>query len=221
MEKEMKKPGKDTVGNYKFMKTPVFSKIVEKFEGDDYMMSDEKLSAIISLIDEGTLYSAETYGCTKKTYDRVYEARNLMAANGTGHAFTVPNYSKAKDAAKDFIKFYYSDKATQIFVDEQHLMPVVNFSDSREIDISSWSAWSKNCYDIHQSSVLFSIDGRNSKSEVFSIAAAGAYGRLGIVPTLSTNPESQSYQSASEIWKTLKSEAARNAEAYIVDSGII
>lgn len=221
MEKEMEKLGNGTLGNFKLMKTPVFSKIVEKFEGADKNMADSKLSAIIDLIDAGTPYATETYGCLESTYNRVYEARNLMAANSTGHAFTVPNYATAKAAAKDFIKFYYSDKATEIFVNEQHLVPVVNFSDDRTIDASSWSAWSQNCYDIQRSSRLFSIDGRNSKHEVFSISGAGAYGRLAIVPTLSTNPQSMTYQSASQIWATLKSEAERNAEAYIIDSGII
>ena len=220
MEKEMQKIG-ETVGNFKLMKTPVFSKIVEKFEGADYKMSDTKLSAIIDLIDAGTPYANATYGCLESTYNRVKEARNLMGSNNTGHAFTVPNYATAKDAAKEFIKFYYSDVATEIFIDEQHLAPVVNFSDDRTVDISSWSAWSKNCYEIQKSSRMFTIKGSNSKHEVFSIAGAGAYGRLSVVSTLSTNPLSSSYQSASQIWSLLKSEALRNAEAYVIDSGII
>ena len=220
LEKEMKKENK-TVGNFKLMKTPVFSKVVEKFEGADKEMSDEKLSEIIDLIDAETPYSEGVYGCMNSTYEKVKEARCLMAGNTTGHAFTIPNYATGKEAAKEFIKFYFSDKATRIFVNEEHLMPVVNYSNGDEIDISTWSQWAKDCFNIQKNCRLFSIDGRNSKHEVFSIAGAGAYARLGVVSTLSTNPLSQSYQSASALWKTLKNETARNAETYIVDSGII
>ena len=51
LEKEMEKLGQGEVGTFKMMRTPVFSKIVERFEGADKDMSDSKLSAIIGLID--------------------------------------------------------------------------------------------------------------------------------------------------------------------------
>ena len=218
MEKEIQKVN-GQVGSYKTMKTPVFSQITEKFVGDDKDMDDKTLCEIIDLVDAGTAYSDTVYPCTEATYERVKEARNLTPSNATGHTFTIPNYSPAKEASKEFIKFYYSDKATKIMMDELQLPSVVNYSNGTSHDTSSWSAWSKNSYELFTNSILFSYEGKNSKHDVFAYGKPGAYGRVSLIKYLSADSTTTSYMDADGIWALIESETAKNAKYYLIQSG--
>lgn len=111
-ETEMTKTAKNDgiTDQFAFMKTPVISTIVEKLE--DKNMSDETLSAVISAIDSG----ATSYdGVSAADFAKIKEARSLVLPVGN-HIALIPDYSNAKELAKDFLLFFATDKANEIFI---------------------------------------------------------------------------------------------------------
>ena len=68
------------------------------------------------------------------------------------HDAFIPNYSVAKDAAKRFLKFYYSDKAMRIMA-ETAQSPVPVKLTSGTIDTSSWSSFTKECFEMSKSNI--------------------------------------------------------------------
>ena len=134
MESEMKND--EALGKYDFkiMKTPILSSLVSKLG-----LSETKLREAIDYID-GEIATTDV---DAKIIERLREARNVVHSVGFHCQVFIPEYSAAKDTAKDFLKFMYSDEGIQIYLDTLHFMPPVNFSDKTldEIDTTGYSAF--------------------------------------------------------------------------------
>ena len=117
---EMKSNSEATASNLKMMRTPVISALAYPDEnGYDRLPSvedDKELAAVIRKMDDdiafgrGVALSGPGFEITREDYDRIYEARYIGAPGCDSSLCVIPEYSIAKRAAKDFIKFIYSDE---------------------------------------------------------------------------------------------------------------
>ena len=140
--------------NFRMMKNPVISSIVDKCpsikgEGEDEdedkgKAADKELSALIKAIDAGsTALSGNGYEVSQADYDRVKKARNLMYNNGAEQYVFIPKYSVAQEGAKEFLRYFYSDEGLASFLNHTGCMNSANFTDSSKLDVSKLSAWGK------------------------------------------------------------------------------
>lgn len=152
---EMKSVG--GLEKFEMMKTPVISAIINKLttvetEGDLRKL----ITAIDSVTDgekalsdyaEGENYNVEGLSVAKADWEYVSAARNMVAANYAGSSATIPNYSNAKDGAKEFLKFMYSDEGYKVFTDKVHCtLPLT--MDSGEVNTKEWNSYEINQYDL-------------------------------------------------------------------------
>lgn len=131
-ENEMRANYKEDKNRYdiRFMQMPVLSAIVENtglythdkayntLTDAEKAAYDEKLSAIISVIDKnGTLTDAQAAVAelTQADFDKIKEARRIVYGV-EDHVAYVPSYATAKDLAKDFLLFMGSDVACETFM---------------------------------------------------------------------------------------------------------
>jgi ABC-type glycerol-3-phosphate transport system substrate-binding protein len=131
-------PGMD----FRFMKLPIISSITERFAaGSD--KSDAKLREIVDYIDGGKTGAAPA-NVTPADIARVEEARNVVYVMNSMYNF-VPAYANAKQAAKDFLQYMYSDAGLAILAESLKTMPYAAFSDpANKPDTSGWSPFAKS-----------------------------------------------------------------------------
>lgn len=140
LETEMSKNGTDLSDkNFRIMKTPVFSGVVDVLELD----TEEKLIAVIDYVDDGEK-GEKPVGISDEDIDRVREMRNLTYTSGMETNAFIPSYAEGKETAKDFLKFVYSQEGAEIILETNHLVPLWYKGDIGEIDTSKWSNFSKS-----------------------------------------------------------------------------
>lgn len=107
-------PGLQKTYDYdvRLMRMPVLSSVREKTS----IESDEKMAALIREIDEGKAYADITVtGISEKDYNTVKTARSINNLGGGVTNMAVPSYATAKELALDFVRFFATDKAQEIF----------------------------------------------------------------------------------------------------------
>ncbi len=147
VENEMKSNG--TSAEIRMMKTPVISSLAGKLG-----ITERQLSIIVASIDGETLTSQEQTALDSlqsskpDAIEAVRAVRNVSQSEmAQFHAF-VPNYASAKGAAKEFLKFYYSDEATKIIYDTTHMPSPVKLT-TETVNTSGWSDFAKQCLQLH------------------------------------------------------------------------
>ena len=99
----------------KFMKTPVISDIIRHPDCCDTIENDAELSALIKAIDEGSnALKGEGYDVDRKAFDKVSAARHYIYVEPASNVY-IPIYAKAKEEAKNFLKYLYSDEGLKIY----------------------------------------------------------------------------------------------------------
>ena len=112
LENEMKKISKVDTSNIMPMRTPVISAIADKlsFAADSETVRETNLRALVDYADGG---AKPTYA-EESTVDAdaaiVSAARKVTYTIGNSHQAVIPVYATAKEGAKEFLKFMYSDK---------------------------------------------------------------------------------------------------------------
>lgn len=186
------------------MKTPVISSIVEKLEYS--AMTDKELSSVISAIDDNKDYAATKTATgisrlTENDYKRIREARTLRYNSLSGQNFFIPNYSDAKDGAKDFMKYMYSDEGLLIFLDTVHLRNAADLDDPTKLNFDGWSNWDKYHYELagyYENGLLDSRD----VSDLFIIQGFDSFLRTSIIPKL-TAKNAKDVLTAAQIWDSM------------------
>lgn len=138
--------------NFKMMKVPVISSIVDRMEIDD----DGDLQDIIRIVDAAggdksaiPASAVETYG--QGDIDIVWEARNMMGSISDQSSIIVPEYSRAKEATMTFLKFYFSDRAMRIMMDATKTpAPVARFGDGSIYDVSNENDWIRQQFEYNR-----------------------------------------------------------------------
>lgn len=195
---EMKSNTEATATDLKMMKTPVISSIRDK---TTTIASDTELCALIDAIDaadskESVALQGEGYDVNQADLDRIYEARNLMSSNFDGHAFIIPEYSNAKEAAKDFIKFCYSDEAIRIFCEYTHSAYPVSLS-TGTIDTSNWLEFEKTAVELTENSIPILQEAVPYRSVLYTYGGLKPYGTADIIGSMSVE---QDRKDASALW---------------------
>ena len=159
LETEMRsefKPGMD----FRFMRLPIISSIVEllSFKDDEPAAAEEKLRALVDYVDGGMTGTLPA-GTTDADAQRIAEARRITVGEAAfvSHA-VVPSYANAKDAAKEFLKFMYSDEGLAILTEQFTAMPLVDFADPNNIpDKSGWSTLAQS-HDMLKTNARYAYD---------------------------------------------------------------
>ena len=193
--------------NFRLMKTPVLSAITKTFE--DKNMTDTELSAIIGAIDEEKSYeetktSLNMPELSENDYNRIYEARGITygsGANGGTHVF-IPKYSDAKEAAKEFLRYLYSDEGIAIWMKYQHSPSWADFDDPSKADYSTWDEWDKSVSRVREQQT-FSITGTLDQSRVFSENGRDMFVNVSIITKLTVNNPSDKL-TADGIWTNMR-----------------
>lgn len=193
--------------NVAMMKLPVISSIVEKLEDTD--MTDETLSEIIRQIDEGADFSSL---CSEKDFARIKEARNVLYNNGAQHLIFIPEYSKAIDGAKDFVKYFFSDEGIATKMKYTNLPCSAKLVDESKFDVSKLDQWHSTLFGF--SDTATAITGLISKSEVFT--NMGDDGLLGVsyaMPFCAANPNDR--KNSEQVWNSVLNRINENWEDWI------
>lgn len=186
------------------MKMPVISTIVEKLE--NAKMSDATLSAIIDEIDAGATSSEK---CSQNDFDRIKEARNIMMNNSCESYVFIPDYSPAKDGAKDFLRYYYSDAGTVEFMKATGLPTFVKLADESKFDRNSLDDWGKEQFALMDTSIA--LTDIKTKADLFYNMSLNQYANLTYAQSLfSSNVSAR--KDADALWNDLVARVNENWE---------
>ena len=120
---EMEQDYYDEVSGCVMLKTPVLSVI-----GTECGITDAQLSQAVDMVDAGKTNAemiAAISGLTEEGAARIRNARNIYPSIGAAVNCMIPAYSDAKDVAKLFLQFMYSEDGCRIVREEgSALMPV-------------------------------------------------------------------------------------------------
>lgn len=150
LETEMKKGEDfeaDTMNNFKMMKLPVLSAVKDKLS--DGNRTETKLRELIDYVDGVT--TEKPAWATDTDVETVRFARNCHTAQTASASAVIPSYSPAKELAKEFLKYFYSDRAMKLYAKTQHtVLPVTPDNENLydDIDKSGWSTFSKSVFEL-------------------------------------------------------------------------
>ena len=201
----------DKVGQFAMMKTPVISSITDKLAT---VKSEKVLRDLITAIDNVTdgVEPIDTYKkgdgyvvagekISASDWDYVKAARNMMPDNSPAHSLFIPKYSNAKEGAKQFLQYFYSDEGYQIYQNALHLTYPLNM-DNGEVDMSSWNDFEKNQEQLRRTTEYSISSAVKNKHRIYVDGGAGAFVSYEFIRQMcSTNAADR--VSADEAWQEL------------------
>ena len=209
MANEMSSTG--SVANFDVMKTPVLSAIVKNMttvtkEGDlrrvitaiDSVVDGEK---DITAYQSGDNYVVDGLEVSAADWEYIYNARYTVASNFSGECMFVPNYSNAKEGAKEFIKFLYSDEGYKIYADTLHMALPVTLSEG-ELDTSEWDSFEKTMYQLLRDAKQIATQDIMSKHKIFYEGGARLFADYSFVNLFCSNNVADR-QNADEAWDSM------------------
>lgn len=110
---EMKRDYYEQAKNILMIGMPILSSI-----GTEIGITDEQLHTLVEMIDahkSDAEIKAAISGLSDAGIDRVRKARSVYNTRGIGHNIAIPSYADAKDAAKLFVRFLYSNDGCRIY----------------------------------------------------------------------------------------------------------
>ena len=183
--------GSGKTDDFLTMRLPVLSAITDRLST---VKGDTALRNLISAIDDvaagqkklsdfasGDGYQVDGNTVSKKDWDIVSEARNMVPINYSGEGCFIPTYSNAKEGAKEFLKYMYSDKGYKIYTDTLHIPMPLSFSEG-EVDVSKWNSFEKNQYEILSGGTTFVSEHNSSKHRLFTDGGADPYASVLVIP---------------------------------------
>lgn len=185
LQNEMSQTGAEI--NLRMMKAPVISSII-KVLPDKSVADDIELSALIDAIDAAEdgqpVLQGDGYEVTLNDWNRVYEARNYVYHNSAEHMVILNKYSTAKEASKEFLRFYFSDIAGAIFANTVHQLPSFTLEDpSLVVPDDTWTEFDRQMYELNSELTIINNGGLN-KSPVFTSNGLNMYYNQGVIAAL-------------------------------------
>ena len=113
MLNEMKENYFELGKNITILRTPILSSI-----GTEIGLTDSQLHTLVEMIDNHKTkdeIKASLSMLDDAMIDRVIQARSMHDSIGSGHNVFMPSYADAKEAAKLFLRFMYSNDGCRIF----------------------------------------------------------------------------------------------------------
>ena len=199
LENEMKSVG--GMEKFDIMRLPVLSEITEKLTT---VKNEAQLRKVITAIDtvldgnkkeddykSGEDYVVDGLNVSAADWKHVYEARTMAAGGYIDNSAFIPKYSTAKDAAKDFLKFLYSDEGLQLMGDQTGTRLPLNMCEGK-LDISDWSPFLTKYDEMATSSIRISSQSTWTHP-IFTMGGASLYAGIEFIPHFCT-------QNASDRW---------------------
>lgn len=192
---------------------PILSSITKKLTTVKSEMELRNLiTAVDSVIDgkeeESKYKSGDDYTVNGKTvaaadWKHIYDARRTtFGSNTTDAGWMIPKYSTAKDAAKEFIAFFYSDANAKAIVEEnQYFLPSIDMG-RIDADFSDWSDLAKEFYDIDKTYAYTASDKEVSYHEIFTDGGATIFSGVNFIRSYLARNESDR-MTADEVWKKI------------------
>ncbi len=179
---EMKSAGEMT--NFSVMKTPVISSLIDKLET---VTNETALRMVISAVDDvtdgkaqladyqdGENYKVEDISVSAADWDKIFKARNTVSTNFSGETLFIPTYSNAKEGAKEFLKFFYSDEGQKIYADTLHLSLPMDYTEG-VLDTSAWTQFEKEELAYINSAAQIATSYIKGKHPIFYLGGADMY----------------------------------------------
>lgn len=210
--------GKDV---FMTMKMPVISSITDKL---DTVKKDSELCKLIDAIDavtdgtakledykKGDDYVVDGLKVSNNDWDYVYAARNTVAQNYSGHGAYIPSYSNAKDGAKEFLKYLYSDEGYKIYMDALHLTMPLSL-DNGDVDTSSWSKFEQGQVTMLNNAVQLASAYNAKRHKIFvDGGATNLFGDQSYIQYFCSQNAADS-KTADQVWDTLMDYIDKNYE---------
>lgn len=200
-----------SVENFGVMRTPVISSITDKLTT---VKKDSELRKLVTAIDSvvdgekeiteyqnGENYKIDDMEVSAADWDYVSNARYTVASNFSGQSMFIPTYSDAKEGAKEFIKFLYSDEGYKVYADTLHI-PLPITMDKGEIDTSSWNAFEKEFYNFTVTAKYPATMFVMGKHKIFTEGGAGLYGGYSFVNLFCSNNVGDK-ETAKQAWENV------------------
>ena len=215
--------GTGNVGNFGVMKTPVISSITDKLTT---VKSDTLLRNLVSAIDEvedgttdiskyqsGEGYVVDGKQISAADWDRVKEARGMVAVNYPQQTLFIPSYSDAIDGAKEFLKFFYSDEGQKIFAEHLHYTLPISLSEG-EIDRTDWNGFEKEMDAIFQNAEICVSQYMKSRHDIFANGGAAPYASYKFLPLFCTSNAADRV-TADEAWDEIIKKIENNYKGWL------
>ena len=145
-----------------------------------------------------------------------------MFSNFDQHVVVMPNYSVAKKAGKEFLKYFYSDKCINDMVELTHLALPFTTSDGSVPDMTGWKKFEKDMQ-VFTETMTPILYRTGSMSPIFSKGGARPFGKLGGTPNIpllfsTTNPADR--KTSDEMWELIVSTHNAEWNNYKVNAGL-
>ena len=200
------------VDNFLTMKLPVLSAITNKLTT---VKKESELRKVIDAIDavtdgkadvkdyqKGKDYLVEGISVSAADWDYLYKARNTVADNYAGHALYIPTYSNAKEGAKEFLKYMYSDAGYKIFLDTLHIELPMQLS-SGEIDTTKWNDFEIGQSNLMKTSAQSFTSFNRSQHPLFISGGAKLFAGVTYIEKFCTRNETDR-KSADDVWTQIE-----------------
>ena len=212
--KEMASVG--SVENYEMMKTPVISSITDKLTT---VKSDADLRKLVSAIDAVTDGSAEESSyqsgdgyvidgkqVSKADWDYVRAARNTIYTEATESGAFIPKYADAKDGAKEFLKYMFSDEGLKLVIGILRQAPSLKLSTGEEFDTKEWNAFETSALELTNSGeAIVTNVWRKNASKIFSMQLTNDFAMRNFISSFCASNAADRV-TADEAWKTIQDE---------------
>ena len=200
----------NTVNNFKFMRTPVFSGAVKHlaYRDNGEYMSDSLFSDIIGAIDADKTYAEVVADVcedlTQADYEMIKTLRGISygTIGECGQIVFAPKYSSSLPAVKDFLKYFYSDAGAQAWIDHQHTPFAVELINEDLVDKSNWDEWDKSIAEVLED-YSYGLGGDLNSSKILVRNSRDMFANVSIVLSL-TNPLPKDRKTANGIYELMR-----------------
>lgn len=202
---------------FKMMKTPVISALSDKTSWRGDPDADEKLSTVIKWIDAGKTGEAPAFA-TEDDIKTVEAARGIVAPQ-PAHVMLIPAYATAKDLAKDFIRFLYSDEGLRIFAEKTRGITLPLECDYTGIKFSEFQ---KSKLEIESTVTEYAI--HNTKWPIRYRSNLSIYSnvaQMGTIESRFTVSNPQDYLSATDILSMNYRAVSQSWQRMMEDAGLL
>ena len=132
------------------------------------------------------------------------------------HGACIPNYATAKEGAKLFVKFYFSDRAQKIFADTVHIaLPFTYDKAENQPDISDWNGFEKDMYNYANTLTMLGV-ANGKRSSLFTLGGLVNYPAIENNNTIvAVMSRANDAKGATYVWNEMKDLYDKNWSTYM------
>ena len=204
---------------FDIMKTPVISSITDKCTT---VKKETQLRKVITAIDavtdgdkdikeyqDGENYKVDDLSVSAADWEYIRAARNSVADNYSGEGMFIPSYSNAKEGAKKFIEFMYSDEGYKVYAGTLHTTLPISLSEGN-LDVSDWNNFEASLYHTMENAEQ-TITPYMMKVHPIFVSGASTFAGYSFINRMCSKNEKDRV-SASEAWEGMLKNIENNYE---------